>query len=457
MERALKERLFYIPAGDQWVPRPTHECGAVLSMLSRPMEALRKFARKTHPMDRLEYSLNYSGQKQVRYLKATESLNRTGILRKHGDLKFFMKFEAYNLTAKSNPSPRGINPPSDEYLVELGRYIKPIEKRIYKALRDLFGFTVVLKGYNNQTRGKIISEYWREFDNPAGLAADASKFEQSVSAECIEVEKLVYSQYYSDGVVEKLMGWQKQYKGKGSTTDGYLSFKIGGVRASGMPNTALGNCLLSCLMAHRLFQILAISKYRFVCDGDDVHFIMEQRDVDRFRDYAKSYYHDLGFRMKMEKTVNVLEHIDFCQSRPVKVNGTYMMVRNVINALSKDSLSKKPLDNRKIFERWVSAVGQGGLSMTGGIPIMQEFYMAYIRSSNGAAPLVGDPVQADYDRGPKMFRTYEPVAEETRYSFWLAFGIFPDHQRAIESYYREFSLEFGVNEEELVDYPKLPW
>jgi len=457
MERALKERLFYIPAGDGWVPRPTHERGYVLSTLSESILALKNFSRKTHPLDRLEYSLSFGGQKQKRYLKASESLGRTGILRKHAILKFFMKFEAYNLHVKGNPSPRGINPPSDEYLVELGRYIKPIEKLIYKALRELFGFIVVLKGFNQQQRGRIISDYWKEFDDPIGIAADASKFEQSVSAECIEVERLVYSAYYSDNVVSKLMGWQKSYRGKGSTTDGYLSFKIGGVRASGMPNTALGNCLLSCLMAHTIFRILAIKRYRFVCDGDDVHFIMERRDSERFRDYARTYYQRLGFRMKMEHTVDVLEHIDFCQSRPVKVNGTYLMVRNVINALSKDSLAKKPLDNRKVFLRWIAAVGEGGLSMTGGIPVMQEYYSSLIRSACGARPLVGDPVQSDYDRGPKMFREYESVSEETRYSFWLAFGIYPDDQRAIENYYRRFSLVFGVCEEELVDYPTLPW
>nr|QDH88043.1 MAG: RNA-dependent RNA polymerase [Riboviria sp.] len=150
MERALKERLFYIPAGDGWVPRPTHERGYVLSTLSESILALKNFSRKTHPLDRLEYSLSFGGQKQKRYLKASESLGRTGILRKHAILKFFMKFEAYNLHVKGNPSPRGINPPSDEYLVELGRYIKPIEKLIYKALRELFGF-IVSQGIQSTT------------------------------------------------------------------------------------------------------------------------------------------------------------------------------------------------------------------------------------------------------------------------------------------------------------------
>ncbi len=456
MERALKERLFYIPSGDGWLDRPIHMPNHVLKTLQPFLEKMKSRAVYTHPWTREKYSMSYSGQKQRRYLKATERLYTHGVLRNDANLKFFMKFESFNFTKKQNPSPRGINPPDDKYLVELGRYIKPIEKLIYKAMKKLFGFEVVLKGHNQESRGRIISDYWKEFADPIGIAADASKFEQSVSGECIEFEKRVYNLYYRDKTLKKLMNWQKTYIGKGRTTDGWLSFKISDVRASGMPNTALGNCLISCAMAYCLFEQLGI-KYRFVCDGDDVHFIMERRDKDKFLELARGYYDKLGFRMKMEKFVDVLEHVDFCQSRPVFDGKKYIMVRNVRAALSKDSLSRKPLDNHKIFKMWLAAVGLGGIAMNGGIPIMQAYYELLLRSSDGSRPLVGDPTQSAYDyRGMGMNRVVSAIAAETRYSFWLAFNITPDEQRAIEQYYDCFELRFGERPDLLNRYPLLP-
>lgn len=464
MERALKERLFYIPDGSGgWLNKPTHDEGVIMDKMRPFLEAMKPLSAYTHPWTREEFSLSYTGQKQNRYLRASEQLNRDGLRPRDCDLKFFMKFETFNNMTKPDPSPRGINPPDDKYLVEFGRYIKPIEKLVYKNVASLFGYDVIVKGMNQQDRGALIYQSWTSFHDPVAVMLDASKFEQSVSTECIDFESLLYSEYYKgDKLFKYMMRKQRKYRGKARSTDGSLSFKVEGVRASGMNNTALGNCVIS---AGFLFDIRRELRendktfdFRAHVDGDDVVVIMSKRHCERFRSFAKPYYLEASFRMKMESTVDVIEHIDFCQSRPVFDGDNYVMIRNMKASLAKDAVSKKPLTSGKIFQKWGAAVGQGGMSCTGGIPVHQAYYNCILRSSKGSKPLLNDPLQrsARY-KTMGMTRAYAKVTPEARCSYWLAFGITPDAQECVEKELDCYNIEFGVPTQHLIKHLVLPW
>lgn len=464
MERALKERLFYIPDGNGgWTPKPSHAPGVVLDKMQRFLADMKPLSSYTHPWTREQFSDSYTGQKKERYHRATKQLNQSGLTAKDCELKFFMKFETFNLSTKPNPSPRGINPPDDKYLVEFGRYIKPVEKKIYDDVETLFGYKVIVKGLNQEERGLLIHESWTSFSDPVCVALDASKFEQSVSAECIEFEKQLYSRYYpGDKHFKWMIEKQKSFRGRARSQNGSLSFKISGVRASGMNNTALGNCVIS---AGFLYDIRARLKsvdkkfdFRAHVDGDDVIVVMERRHFGMFSQFSKPYYQEASFRMKFEEPVDLIEHIDFCQSRPIFDGVKYLMVRNVVASLSKDAVSKKPLDNKKIFEKWSAAVGQGGISCTGGIPIQQNFYQCLLRASNGAKPLENDPLQRSARfKTANMNRTITSVSPETRASYWLAFGIEPDAQILIEEFYDNFSICQEVDSQRYQRHVLLPW
>lgn len=461
MERALKERLFYIPSTSSpsgWLLKPVHARGVILSKMQPFLAAMKTLSSYTHPWTRQQFADSYTGQKRHRYTQAALRLDDEGLLREDSNLKFFMKFETFNLLSKPDPSPRGINPPDDKYLVEFGRYIKPLEKNVYRAAEQLFGYPVIVKGLNQTERGRLIGESWSKYANPVCVAMDASKFEQSVSSECIEFESRLYSRYYpGDKLFRYMMNRQKSYKGKAKSSNGSLSFKIEGVRASGMNNTALGNCVISAGFLYDIKIQLDID-FRVHIDGDDVIVIMDASEEKRFREFCTPYYEQACFRMKMDKTVDTIEHIDFCQSRPVFDGKDYLMVRNVIASLSKDAVSKKPLDNPKIFEKWAAAVGAGGLSCTGGIPIHQSYYEVFVRSSNGAKPLVGDPLQrSNRYKTRGMERTKQDILPVTRCSYWLAFGIDPDSQIAIEKYYDDFVVGPQVDDQLFTRYPTLPW
>jgi len=141
----------------------------------------------------------------------------------------------------------------------------------------------------------------------------------------------------------------------------------------------------------------------------------------------------------------VFEQIEFCQAHPIEIPGGYVMVRKVPVSIAKDSISVKPLDNPKIFKRWCKAVGQGGLALAGGIPVVQEIYRIYENTGGNVEALVGDPTQetglAMLSKGMK--RHYEPYIHPiTRVSFWRAFGICIAQQIAVEREIRKTVINF---------------
>lgn len=218
---------------------------------------------------------------------------------------------------------------------------------------------------------------------------------------------------------------------------------------SGDKNTALGNCLLSSALGYAFMEELGytVDQYRFFCDGDDAVLFIPRSALALVKSRLVGWYRELGFRMKVEEVANMLEEVDFCQSRPVWFPDGYVMVREPYRALSKDSVSKKPLDSDKTYKRWIAAVGQGGLATTGGCPVSQSFYECLIRNSCGAKPLSSsDHSMVDFMqyKVQGMTRKKQQVHPRSRASFSLAFGLSPRAQICIEQYYDKLVLHFGL-------------
>jgi len=457
--RAVNERLFYINEDGKCASPPVPNPETFMKRLKSFTKAFKAYSQFCLPIERSAYPGLFTGRKKERYTLAVEELSRRAICVKDAFLKFFMKYETYNFTIKRNPVPRGINPRFDEYLVEAGRYIKPLENKTFKIVAKLFGYLVVMKCYNMRRVAEILYSHWSEFEDPVAIMADASRFEQCVSVIALMWEHAIYKLFYpGDKYFAKLMKWQLNNIGKARAPDGRLSFKIDGKRASGDPNTALGNTLLTAAMAYAYLEYCKITKHRFFCNGDDAGFIIERKDLAKFMEGAKQWYREMGFRMKFEKAVDVFEEIDFCQARPVITSDGPIMVRNVINGISKDCMSKKDLSKKIDFEAWCSAVGQGGCSIAGGIPIYQSFYCMMERAGKGTAPMknVFDEYHLE-NKYRNMREKVKTIDDQARYSFWKAFGITPDCQIVIEEHYDSTELVHGLKEHDLVYDPVLPW
>jgi len=153
----------------------------------------------------------------------------------------------------------------------------------------------------------------------------------------------------------------------------------------------------------------------------------------------------MGFSMTVEDPVYELEHVVFCQCQPVFDGHKYVMVRDPRTAISKDCVAIKPLDNMKVYQSWCSAVGHGGISLTGGIPVWQNFYQTFVRASNGAKQLIDSTLEGGLQMMSRgMLREMDRVDDHCRLSFWRAFGVTPESQLAIEDIYDAHKTDYLI-------------
>ena len=123
-------------------------------------------------------------------MAAVESLKVSPIEEKDSYLNAFVKCEKINRTAKLDPAPRIIQPRKPRFNVCLGRYIKPIEHAIYRAIDKVFGSPTVVKGMNATERGLLLARKWARFSDPVAIGIDAKRFDQHVSELYRDWEKI---------------------------------------------------------------------------------------------------------------------------------------------------------------------------------------------------------------------------------------------------------------------------
>jgi len=435
----------------QPTPKPIE--GAYSKHLGGFRRLIVRCFRSTTPVSQQEFVDYYKGRRRTIYQNAADSLLTKGIDQRDARIKAFVKAEFINSDDKPDPDPRVISPRDPRYNVEVGKFLRPVEHHVYAAIGRVFGGPTVLKGYNAQQIGRIFKQKWDTFRNPVAVGLDASRFDQHVSVDALRWEHSVYNAIFGNNrELRKLLKWQLRNKVIGTCRDGILKYITDGCRMSGDINTALGNCLIMCALVHRYAEIRGVH-VSLANNGDDCTVIMERSDLEKFTDGLGQWFLEMGFNMKIEEPVDYIEGIEFCQTHPVFIDDSYIMVRNFPKAIAKDCLSLKILSSSTVCKSWLDAVGQGGLSLTGGIPVYQDFYCSLIRVAHGITvertrqnsrrrnlnveiELTGG--LAWLSKG--MSRRISGISPETRFSFWLAFGTTPDQQIEIEKFYR--SVEF---------------
>lgn len=441
---ALLERMYYCKVGGEFVSPPKPCKKHIHATLGRFRSSLlKKFGPAPAKLTPEEFVGMFRGRKFNIYNNALPEYYERGVLREHSVSAAFVKCEKVNPTK----APRCIQPRHPVYNIGLGSYLKHIEHRLYKAVSRVFGEpNVIIKGFNVEEIGGIVSRKWNSFSNPIAIGLDAVKFDMHVSAAMLEWEHSIYKQLYrGDKELERLLTYQVDNKGVGYCEDGKLSYRVKGRRFSGDMNTALGNCLIMCAMVHAYCKERDIP-VKFINNGDDCVVFMEREHEEKFRNGLDQWFMDMGFRMTTEETVTELESVEFCQMKPIKVAGGWTMVRNFDTAREKDSLCLLPLNDSKSMRKWLYAIGECGLALCSGIPVMQSMYECYMR--NGEASNMGSSVQMQ--SGARFLavglasRSAE-VTPDSRVSFMVAWGYTPDEQVALENYYSTLTLEFTDN------------
>lgn len=440
---ALLERVFYHEiAGVFTVPaQPT--CATVEAALSKFKKLLFRKLHRATPVERHLYvEQTYRGRRLKVYQQALEKLDRRGLRHSDSYISAFLKREKI-LKVPKRTVPRLIQPRSAVFNVELGRYLHPQEHAIYQSIDAVYGAPTVMKGLNALQQGECFHTAWTKFSRPCALMIDASRFDQHIRTGLLKWEHSVYEHIFpGDSYLKQLLKWQLVTKGFLRTEDKCFQYTVQGGRCSGDMNTAVGNILIACASVHAfLDHVGLLGKTRVLDAGDDCVIIGEAGDIERAAGLLQPWFVQLGLIMKVEPLAYTLEGISFCQTNPVFDGSVYKMVRDPRVTLTKDQVL---LDHHSLrfLRSQYSSIGDCGISLTGGMPILQEYYM-----SMGA----GTPVQRGYtnqrliDSGfyqlaRGMHEEYRPVTDAARVSFANAFGICPSLQIALERHYRSLSL-----------------
>jgi hypothetical protein len=129
-------------------------------------------------------------------------------------------------------------------------------------------------------------------------------------------------------------------------------------------------------------------------------------------------------------TVDIFERIEFCQSQPVFTSTGWRMVRNPYTAMSKDCVSLLSWNNKAEFLAWRNAIATCGIELTRGVPVWEAWYkkLWVPHSKDYATDHVYDSGMGYAAKGV----IGGEITWEARYSFYLAYGILPHDQIALE-------------------------
>jgi hypothetical protein len=181
-------------------------------------------------------------------------------------------------------------------------------------------------------------------------------------------------------------------------------------------------------------------KFDLLSAGDDTNVFLEAEDVPAFSRGLREWGLERGFDFKVEAVAKELEHMDFCQTRPVFDGSYWRMVRCHNTGRSKDVVTVKPLSNEAAWMTHARSIARCGRALTSGIPVQYAFYQAL--DSEGRIDRDTTPSGMRYmadrleDNGPA-------VADAARVSYYKAFGITPIQQRSIENAYADVRLSYA--------------
>lgn len=447
LERAVNERVFFVKKNGRFVEPPKPVGQHFADTVSSVGRAIVRNIRKTVPLNRSAFVETFRGRKKMVYAKALESLlSGKGLEPKDAEIQVFVKCEKTDFTSKVDPVPRVISPRSTRYNIEVGRYLRRIEESIFRSIGEIFGHQTVIKGCDAVKSARLLREKWEMFTSPVAIGLDASRFDQHVSQAALKYEHSVYVGCFAHShhkkKLSKLLEYQLENICRGYTPDGKLKYRTDGGRMSGDMNTSLGNCLIMCSMIKAFLDERGIVG-QLANNGDDCVVFMEQSDLPKFQKELDLWFTAMGFNMVVETPVYDFEQIEFCQTKPIWDGQRYIMCRKPHTALAKDTVFMQPFQTTRVVQTWMTAVGKGGLALTAGLPVFQEFYQMYIRAGDGATGvLMNEPISYGVRQliGELSGVAREPLPE-TRASFYWAFGVTPDAQIVLEDRFSNLTVD----------------
>jgi len=134
LRRGLVERVFNVERNGELEPVAVPEAGVYHQVLGKITSRLLRYVPFSTPCPLEDFPKLYQGRKRTIYQNAVDSLFVKPLTKQDGYLSTFLKAEKINFSKKPDPAPRVIQPRLPRYNAVVGRYLKPLEHRIYDAL-----------------------------------------------------------------------------------------------------------------------------------------------------------------------------------------------------------------------------------------------------------------------------------------------------------------------------------
>jgi len=449
--RALHERVFCVSDGKGGLippPRPKFdEFDGLDEFRDLWLNCLVPCRQYSHE----DVIRGYSGRKAKRYSNAYESLLQYPVTEEDGKLTAFLKAEKTNLTLKPDPAPRLIQFPNPRYSLDLMTYLKFNEKNFMNAIDGVWGEPTVMSGYNCVELGEKMAEKWAIYDSPVAVPLDFSRFDQHCSLEALEYEFSYYLAAFADDEhLAFLLDMQLYPEGKAVAGDGAIAYQCRGGRGSGQINTSMGNKIIVCSLMWHYFKEIGLNA-SLANMGDDCVIFLDNSQLNLLNETLTSWWIAKGYNAVVEDPCYELEHIEFCQSNPVCVNGQWVMVRNPEKALTKDCISLQSSETVTQIASTYMAISTCGRIINSGVPISYALHDALYRASSKYVKRVeiSDEFMfksveyGNYERMKGLTFVRRKISDSTRLSYYKAFGITPDIQVALEKYYNGLDMDFA--------------
>jgi len=408
------------------------------------------------PVRYSEVYANYSGVKRARYQRAHQQLLKQGklVTENQAKVKMFVKMEAYKFDEeKPYPDCRAIQFRSFEYTLQLASIIRRAEHAMYKA-REVPGFGIGRHFGKNMSPTQLGEELRRTHDLIPGckmVLLDISRFDAHVSREImVNVEHVFWKESTYHPQLSELLKWKILNKGSARCGDDWVKYKVRGGRMSGDADTGASNCVdVACALAS-LAKVAGLKRFGMNVNGDDSVFFYEGELTDA---QIVAHFDRLGMEVKIEGRPSCFEEIDYCQARPVKIDGKWVMVRNPSKVLTKVGITHKRRGPSNYLKR-VYTTCLGELSLARGVPIIQPFLervlfitLSQMNKRSKKKPILEEAIRDSYRLSGwlpsdwKSGRT-APISVETRASFSRSFGISITQQLQMEDKIRTWDADF---------------
>lgn len=292
--------------------------------------------------------------------QAKVSLAHTPVKASDGHIRMFLKDDKSH--EPEYKAPRCIQYRSKRYALPLASFMTPIEHYMCSWV-DASDTPIFAKGRNMQQRGRDIQAKMDYFKDPVAISMDHSKFDAHANGDLLRTEHWFYRQCNNSPLLRYLLSLQLDNKG---WTKNGTYYRTRNTRMSGDQNTGCGNSLINFVMTLAMMESLGI-RYCVYIDGDDFIIIVERSDSHLVK---PEWYAQFGMVTKLEAKTSTIEHIEFCQTRPVFDGVSYTMVRNPRRMLARLQWCVGT-KNPRHAANYLTSLGKCMIALGMGLPVEQ--------------------------------------------------------------------------------------